>query len=93
MAKGYYLVVGDRTTCGGCIIEGAADHRWSGKAAARESDRVTCGQYTGTFMIAGGVDNDTVHGRRMAGTLDSRSSCPCQARFIPSLMQNSYDKE
>lgn len=92
MAKGYYLVQGDNTTCGGRIIEGATDHTLFSKAVARERDKVTCGQHSGTFMIAGGIRNDTLHGRRMAGTLDSTSSCPCRARFVPSMMQDSYEK-
>lgn len=92
MAKGYYLVQGDKTTCGGRIIEGATDHTLFGKAVARERDNVSCGQYPGIFMITGGILNDTLHGRMMAGTLDSVSSCPCRARFIPSMMQDTYEK-
>ncbi|MFK8257759.1 PAAR domain-containing protein [Erwinia sp. AnSW2-5] len=92
MAKGYYLVQGDKTTCGGRIIEGATDHTLFSKAVARERDKVTCGQHPGIFMIAGGIRNDTIHGRMMAGTLDSTSSCPCRARFVPSMMQDTYEK-
>lgn len=92
MAKGYYLVQGDMTTCGGKIVEGASDHLLFGKAIARDRDRVTCGQHPGMYMIAGGIANDTVHGRKMAGTLDSTSSCPCRARFVPSMMQDTYEK-
>jgi uncharacterized Zn-binding protein involved in type VI secretion len=92
MAKGFYLVQGDKTTCGGRIIEGATDHTIFGKAAAREKDRVLCGKHPGTFLIAGGIINDTIHGRRMAGTLDSESTCPCKAKFIPSMLQDTYEK-
>ncbi|MFC7777021.1 PAAR domain-containing protein [Pantoea sp. GCM10028869] len=92
MAKGFYLVQGDKTTCGGRIIEGATDHTIFGKAAAREKDRVLCGKHPGTFLIAGGIVNDTIHGRRMAGTLDSESTCPCKAKFIPSMLQDTYEK-
>lgn len=92
MAKGFYLVQGDKTTCGGRIIEGATDHTIFGKAAAREKDRVLCGKHSGTFLIAGGIVNDTIHGRRMAGTLDSESTCPCKAKFIPSMLQDTYEK-
>lgn len=93
MAKGYYLVQGDITTCGGGIVEGASDHRLFGKAVARDRDKVTCGKHPGTYMIAGGIQNDTIHGRMMAGTLDSISSCPCNAHFIPSMMHDTYEKE
>lgn len=92
MAKGYYLVQGDKTTCGGKIVDGANDHCLFGKAVARERDRVTCGQHPGMYMIAGGIENDSVHGRKMAGTLDSTSSCPCRARFVPSMMDDTYEK-
>jgi hypothetical protein len=33
------------------------------------------------------------HGRLMAGTLDSRSGCPCQAQLIPSVFDASYENE
>lgn len=92
MAKGYYLVQGDKTTCGGKIVDGASDHRLFGKGIACERDRVTCGQHPGMYMIAGGIANDSVHGRKMAGTLDSTSSCPCRARFVPSMTQDTYEK-
>ncbi|MDS7757346.1 PAAR domain-containing protein, partial [Klebsiella michiganensis] len=29
---------------------------------------------------------------RMAGTLDSYSTCPCKAKFIPSMMDDTYEK-
>jgi hypothetical protein len=28
----------------------------------------------------------------MAGTLDSYSTCPCKAKFIPSMMDDTYEK-
>jgi uncharacterized Zn-binding protein involved in type VI secretion len=91
-AIGFYLVQGDKTTCGGKIITGAEDHTLFDKPVAREQDSVTCGQHAGLFKIAGGIDNDTIHDRRMAGTLDSYSTCPCRAKFIPSIMQDTYEK-
>ncbi|HAT1610730.1 TPA: PAAR domain-containing protein [Raoultella planticola] len=91
-AKGYYLVQGDKTTCGGRITTGAEDHTLFDKPVAREQDRVTCGKHAGLYRIAGGIDNDTIHGRRMAGTLDSYSTCPCKAKFIPSMMDDTYEK-
>ncbi|AMR39270.1 PAAR domain-containing protein [Pluralibacter gergoviae] len=90
MAKGYYLVLGDKTTCGGKIIEGTPDHLLFGKPLARDRDKVTCGQHPGIYMIVGGIPEDTVHGRMMAGTLHSVSSCPCRARFLPSILEDSY---
>jgi len=92
MAEGNYLVQGDKTTCGGRITTGAEDHTIFDKPVAREQDSVTCGKHAGLFKIAGGIDNDTIHGRRMAGTLDSYSTCPCKAKFIPSMMDDTYEK-
>lgn len=91
-AEGFYLVQGDKTTCGGKIITGAEGHTLFDKPVAREQDSVTCGKHAGLYRIAGGIDNDTVHGRRMAGTLDSYSTCPCKAKFIPSMMDDTYEK-
>ncbi|NTZ40843.1 PAAR domain-containing protein [Enterobacter sp. JMULE2] len=91
-AEGFYLVQGDRTTCGGKITTGAEDHTLFDKPVAREQDSVTCGKHAGLFKIAGGIDNDTIHDRRMAGTLDSYSTCPCKAKFIPSMMDDTYEK-
>ena len=91
-AEGFYLVQGDKTTCGGKITTGAEDYTLFDKPVAREQDSVTCGKHAGLFKIAGGIDNDTIHDRRMAGTLDSYSTCPCKAKFIPSMMDDTYEK-
>lgn len=91
--KGYYLVQGDKTTCGGMITEGISDHTVFGKAVACEGNKVTCGKHPGTWFISGGIDNNRIRGRRMAGTLDSLSSCPCRARFIPSMLNDTYSKK
>ncbi|WP_446028480.1 polymorphic toxin type 44 domain-containing protein [Lelliottia amnigena] len=92
MAEGNYLVQGDKTTCGGRITTGAEDHTLFDKPVARERDSMTCGKHPGLFKIAGGIDNDTIHDRRMAGTLDSYSTCPCKAKFIPSMLDDTYEK-
>ncbi|GAB2947089.1 PAAR domain-containing protein [Hafnia psychrotolerans] len=91
MAKGYYLVIKDKTTCGGIITEGDPTHTLFGKAIAREQDRVTCGKHPGMFIIVGHIPGDSVMGRKFAGTLHSKSSCPCQARFIPSMINDTYE--
>lgn len=93
MGRGYFLVRGDLTTCGGRIIEGADDHTIMGIPQARDMDRVTCGRYPGMFIIVGGVPQTDIHGRLMAGTLDSKSSCPCQSRFIASMMDDVYEAD
>jgi uncharacterized protein (TIGR03034 family) len=91
MAKGHYLVIQDKTTCGGIITEGDITHTLFGRAIAREQDRVTCGKFPGMFIIVGHIPGDSVMGRKFAGTLHSKSSCPCQARFIPSMLMDTYE--
>jgi pyocin large subunit-like protein/uncharacterized Zn-binding protein involved in type VI secretion len=84
-ARGFYLRVGDATTCGGKILTGDETLSWYGVAGAREDDAVSCGKHRGTYKIVGGTSDTWDEGRRLAGTLDSVSSCPCRARFIPSI--------
>ncbi|MEP9876436.1 PAAR domain-containing protein [Klebsiella michiganensis] len=43
MGIGYFLVRGDRTTCGGSIIEGCDNHSIHGQATARNGDKYICG--------------------------------------------------
>ncbi|MDL9986923.1 DUF4225 domain-containing protein [Providencia rettgeri] len=92
MAIGYFLRVGDKTTCGGQIITGDNTFIFHGRSAARQGDLVTCGKHSGTYSILGGVSNVWGNGRMMAGTLDSFSSCPCKARLINSIT-DCYSKE
>ena len=84
-AMGFYLRVGDATTCGGKILTGDETFSWYGVAAAREGDAVSCGQHPGMYRILGGIADTWDEGRRLAGTLDSFSSCPCSARFIQTI--------
>ncbi|EEC0295746.1 PAAR domain-containing protein [Salmonella enterica subsp. enterica] len=88
---GNYLVMGDKTTCGGVIIEGDATHTIMNKPVACEGHKVTCGRHSGIYAITGGIANDTVNGRKPAGSQDSYSTCPCRARFIPSMMNDTYN--
>ncbi|AIR62237.1 type VI secretion protein [Cedecea neteri] len=93
MATGYYLRVGDRTTCGGKILTGDPTVTWYDANAAREGDLVSCGKNPGvTYKILGGTDSFMDETQRLAGTLDSISSCPCKARFTPSI-PDCYIKE
>ncbi|MCE1848690.1 PAAR domain-containing protein, partial [Enterobacter hormaechei] len=71
MAIGYFLLVGDKTTCGGQIITGDHTMTFNGRATAREGDKVTCGKHPGSYTIVGGVSDVFDMGRKLAGTLDS----------------------
>ncbi|WP_370966759.1 PAAR domain-containing protein [Enterobacter wuhouensis] len=90
-AKGYFLFRGDETVCGGRIIEGWSDHQFFGRDMACEGHQVTCGNYPGRYRICGGLDTDYIHGKRIAGTLHSYSSCPCKSKFVPSNFDDSYE--
>ncbi|WP_422417822.1 PAAR domain-containing protein [Pseudomonas sp. GZD-222] len=93
MATGHFIRLGDKTTCGGTVLE--ADQRvvMFGRDHVREGDRVTCGKDGSVYRILGGISYIESHGRRVAGSLDSISSCPCQARLIPSLDSATYHSE
>lgn len=90
-AKGYFLFRGDKTVCGGRIIEGWSDHQFFGKDMACEGHQVTCGKHPGRYRICGGHDTDVIHGKRIAGTLHSYSSCPCKSKFVPSNWEDNYE--
>ncbi len=89
--KGYFLFRGDKTVCGGRIIEGWSDHQFFGKDMACEGHKVTCGKHPGHYHICGGLNDDDIHGKRIAGTLHSYSSCPCKSKFVPSNFDDDYE--
>ena len=100
MAKGFFLYHLDKTTCGGRILSGASDDTSEiggiERQQVREGDPVTCGKHAGRFRVCGGMgDSYEVGGelKEWAGSLDSYSSCPCRARFIPSVQTHTYESD
>ncbi|WP_312315197.1 PAAR domain-containing protein [Atlantibacter sp.] len=98
MATGFFLYHLDKTTCGGRILAGAEDETYEiggvERQQVREGDPVTCGKHAGRFRVCGGMgDTYEVGGaaKAWAGSLDSYSSCPCRARFIPSVQTHTYE--
>ena len=91
MAKGHFIRLGDETTCGGKVLEADTRVMMFGIAHAREGDRVSCGKNDETYKIVGGVSYINSHGRIVAGSLDSYSTCPCRARLIPSVFNATYE--
>jgi uncharacterized Zn-binding protein involved in type VI secretion len=85
MTTGYWLMMGDKTTCGGQILEGTGRKKFTGKHAAMNGFKVSCGKHPGVYRIAGGHPGHTMDGNGFASTLYSRSTCPCRAQFIPSV--------
>lgn len=87
MSIGYWIVKGDKTSCGGKVLDGHPHGARFGKNQLQQAvngSPVSCGKHPGTYMIAGGHPGDIIHNCLGASTLYSRSTCPCQARFIPS---------
>ncbi|MCP9268017.1 PAAR domain-containing protein [Xenorhabdus sp. XENO-1] len=91
VSKGYFLTVSDKTTCGGEILTGTSNIKFYGRQAAIEGSTVTCGRYSGNYVIVGGVGSFLDKGAKLAGTLDSQSTCPCNASLICSI-PDSYQK-
>ncbi|QXH62443.1 PAAR domain-containing protein [Pseudomonas azerbaijanorientalis] len=91
MAKGYFIREGDKTTCGGKVLEADTHITMFGFAHARDGDRVSCGKNNKTYVITGGVSYIKSSGRMVAGSLDSFSSCPCKAGLIPSQSTAKYE--
>ncbi len=84
MREGFFIVRGDKTTCGGVVLDGDARINMFGMLHTREGDRVSCGKDGKIYKISGGVGFIESHGKLVAGTLDSWSMCPCKARLIAS---------
>jgi uncharacterized Zn-binding protein involved in type VI secretion len=93
MATGYYIGPGDKTTCGGTVLEGDVTFSLFGLVHACEGDLVTCGEDDERYQIHGGVSHVISNGKRVAGTLDSFSGCSCKAELIPSNFEGSYVNE
>ncbi|WP_449104604.1 PAAR domain-containing protein [Pseudomonas mohnii] len=93
MAIGYYIGPGDKTTCGGTVLGGDPTFSLFGLIHACEGDLVTCGENDESYQIHGGVSHVISNGKRVAGTLDSFSGCPCRAQLIPSNFEGSYVNE
>lgn len=95
MAKGVLLRQGDQTECGGRIRAGSVPAVAFNKPIAKEGDPVTCGKDGKTYKIVGGIAFVTVGGgdKRVAGSLDSYSSCPCKSKIIPSCAYPCYEND
>ena len=90
MSIGYFIGLGDKTECGGEVLEGDYGISWNGIVHALEGHKVSCGVDGETYEIVGGVSSFSSSGRRVAGTLDSLSSCPCRAQLLPTISTASY---
>ena len=91
MGMGHFLRLGDKTTCGGTVLEGESGYLMDGIPRALEGAKVSCGADGEPYAIVGGIHYITSDGRQVAGTLDSISSCPCAAALINSCFGAVYE--
>lgn len=93
MGYGFFLVIGDKKTCGGKIVSGCIEHTIHGQPTACEGDQYICGVDKKLYQIVGGQPGYFIHDRRAAGTAHSVGMCPCKCRFIHSHSGMTYDYE
>lgn len=91
MAIGYVIRMGDRTSCGGQVLQGNPESIIDGMPLARQGDSVSCGVTGQIYQIIGGIEHYQDEGRLAAGNLDSFSSCPCQATLLPGDCDFTYE--
>ncbi|MCG0456134.1 PAAR domain-containing protein [Enterobacter cloacae complex sp. ECC445] len=87
MSIGYWIVQGDKTSCGGSVLEGHPKGTKFGPNQNRQAvngSKVSCGKHPGVYSVGGGHLGEIIHGCYAASTLYSRSTCPCKAFFIPT---------
>ncbi|WP_449545086.1 PAAR domain-containing protein [Lelliottia amnigena] len=87
MSTGFWVVKGDKTTCGGSVLTGHPKGKKIGPNQNRQATvgcQVSCGKHPGTYSVAGGYPGEYIHGQLAASTIYSRSTCPCKAFFIPT---------
>lgn len=94
MAGGFWIVKGDKTSCGGTVLNGRPEKKIGKKLllTAVNGSPVSCGKHPGTYHVAGGYPGDIIHNAFAASTLYSRSTCPCKAFFIPSQTFMSHSR-
>lgn len=63
MAVGYFIRRGDKTTCGGVVLDGHPSFRMHGISVACEGDPVNCGKDGKRYVIVGGIQNFMAKGR------------------------------
>lgn len=66
MARRRAIVIGDRTTHGGVVLQGSFSMTVEGKAVSLQGDLVACPQCKGNFPIIEGAVNMSANGRGVA---------------------------
>lgn len=72
MATGFWVVKGDKTTCGGSVLTGHPKGKQIGPNLNRQATvgcQVSCGKHPGTYSVAGGYPGEYIHGQLAASTI------------------------
>lgn len=93
MSRGYFLRLGDKTTCGGKIISACEARVIQGVATARVGDKYICGVDGKEYSINTGIPDCFIASVHAAGSEHSNGTCPCNCSFIPSNFSVSYGYE
>ncbi|AOF52401.1 hypothetical protein BKG91_10010 [Rodentibacter caecimuris] len=75
------IVIGDKTTHGGTVLQGSQTMTAGGKAIARQGDLVACPKCKGNFPIVEGSSKMSANGRAVAL---ERMKTACGAELIAS---------
>lgn len=93
MSTGYFLRKYDRTTCGGVIYPSQDKFKILGLPVARAGDSVTCGKDGNVYQIMGSVPKMSYKGIGLAGSIHSKSTCPCMSELLPSCEKAKYSTD
>jgi uncharacterized Zn-binding protein involved in type VI secretion len=85
MAK-HWIVVGDTTSSGGCVVSGTSFIDIDGKQVAREGDNATCPLHKGVFPIVAGCDPNIIIDDKPVALDGAKLSCGCTVLAV----QQSY---
>lgn len=87
MAQGYWILKGDKTSCGGQVLDGLEHRTIADRCVAFHGGKTSCGKHSGVYQLVGGHPSLIFHGFYEASTLYSYSNCPCKARLVPSITE------
>lgn len=93
MSTGYFLRKYDRTTCGGVMYPSQDKFNILGLPVVRAGDSVTCGKDGKVYQIMGSVPKMAYKGIGLAGSIHSKSTCPCMAELLPSCEKAKYSTD
>lgn len=85
MAKGYFFRKGDKTSCGGEVLETDTCIMTFGFAHARAGDPVSCGKNDKTYEIIGGISYMNSHAGCSLARWTATAAVPARPGSTPRL--------